>query len=109
MSFDQLSSLESQPGRSGNYVDDPEFKQLHQELVNKIFNLKRNISQLNTDVNLLGTRRDTARVRERVHDVLEKSRDTCKDIGEGIKRFQTWEDLTVRNVPYLIAKYIASH
>ncbi|TDZ23305.1 Syntaxin pep12 [Colletotrichum sidae] len=94
MSYDQLSSLEA--GRSGrdNYTDDPEFKQLKTDLKNKINNLRRNIQQLTSDVNALGTKRDNARVRERVRDYLEKTRDLCKEIGEGVKKLQTWDDLT---------------
>ncbi|KAM0614462.1 hypothetical protein ACHAP0_004571 [Verticillium nonalfalfae] len=96
MSFDQLSSLESGSGRRGNYTDDPEFKQLQSELMNKLHSLRRNISKLSSDIDLLGTKRDTPRVRERVHELLEKSRELCKDIGQGVKKLQTWEDLTVR-------------
>ncbi|KAK2780181.1 snare domain-containing protein, partial [Colletotrichum kahawae] len=95
MSYDQLSSLEAgRSGRQGNYSDDPEFKQLQSQLTNKIFNLRRNIQQLTSDVNILGTKRDTARVRERVHDHLDKTRDLCKEIGDGVKKLQTWDDLT---------------
>jgi len=89
--YDRLPSLES--GRP--YTDDPGFKELHQSLVVQLHELRRNITKLTTDVNLLGTRRDTARVRERSHDLLEKSRDLCKELGEGVKKLQTWEDLTV--------------
>lgn len=99
MSYDQLSSLEAgRSGRQGGYTDDPEFKQLQSQLTNKIFNLRRNIQQLTTDVNILGTKRDTPRVRERVHDHLEKTRDLCKEIGDGVKKLQTWDDLTVRTL-----------
>ncbi|OLN92041.1 Syntaxin pep12 [Colletotrichum chlorophyti] len=96
MSYDQLSSLEAgRSGRQGNYSDDPEFKQLQSELTSKIFNLRRSIQQLTSDVNKnLGTRRDTPRVRERVHDHLEKTRELCKEIGDGVKKLQTWDDLT---------------
>jgi hypothetical protein len=92
-SYDQLSSLESQSGRRGTYSDDPKFKQLQQELMNKLVSLRRNISRLSTD---LGAKKDTDRVRERVNTLLDESRDLCKEIGEGIKKLQTWEDLTVR-------------
>lgn len=103
MSFDQLSSLEAgRHGESGGYSDDPGFKTLLHELRTKLSDLERNILKLRTDVNLLGTRRDTARVRERVHDFLEKSRDTCLELGEGIKKLQTWDELSVRISPYFL-------
>lgn len=95
MSFDHLSSLEAQSGGRGGYSDDPGFQTLLHELRTKLRDLEKNILKLRTDVNLLGTRRDTARVRERVHDLLEKSRESCRDIGEGVKKLQTWEDLSV--------------
>lgn len=42
---------------------------------------------------MLGTRRDTERVRERIHDLLEETRAGFKDVGEKIKKIQTWEDV----------------
>ena len=100
MSFDQLSSLESQPtttrrGDDPQYADDPEFQQLSQDLMSRLFTLTGNISRLSNEINLLGTKRDTDRVRERVHDLLEESKDSFKEIGEGVKRIQSWEDVSV--------------
>ena len=95
MSFDRLSSLEAQSGGAGGYSDDPGFQLLLHELRPKLRDLEKNILKLRTDVNLLGTRRDTARVRERVHGLLETSREMCRGIGEGVKKLQAWEDLSV--------------
>lgn len=99
MSFDQLSSLEA--GRRRNtgdnqYTDDPEFQRLSQELMNKLFKLNGNNQRLQGEVSHLGTRRDTPRVRERVHELIEESRDLFKEVGGGVKKVQTWEDVTVR-------------
>ncbi|KFX87597.1 hypothetical protein V490_08148 [Pseudogymnoascus sp. VKM F-3557] len=97
MSFDQLSSLESQPTTmrsSDAYTDDPEFSKLSQDLMNKLFTLTGNISRLSNQVALLGTKRDTERVRERVHDLLEETTEDFKNIGEGVKRIQSWEDVS---------------
>ncbi|KAF3766631.1 putative syntaxin [Cryphonectria parasitica EP155] len=95
MSFDQLSSLESQSRHNNpGYTDDPEFDRLSQDLMNKLFTLTGNISRLRTEIGHLGTRRDTARVRERVHDLIEESSETFKDVGEGVKKIQTWEEVT---------------
>lgn len=101
MSFDQLSSLESQPTTmrrqdDPQYADDPEFQRLSQELMSKLFSLTGNISRLSNEVALLGTRRDTPRVRERVHDLLEESKEAFKEVGEGVKKIQAWEDVSVR-------------
>lgn len=95
MSFDQLSSLESQSRQSpSNYADDPDFDRLSQELMNKLFTLTGNIARLRTEIGHLGTRRDTARVRERVHDLIEESSESFRTVAEGVKKVQTWEDVT---------------
>jgi hypothetical protein len=99
MSFDQLSSLESQPTtmrrQDDQYTDDPGFQHLSQDLMTKLFNLTGNISKLSNEVHKLGTRSDNERLRERVHDLLEETKDTFKDVGEGVKKLQTWEDVSV--------------
>lgn len=100
MSFDQLSSLESQPTTmrredDPQYTDDPEFQRLSQELMSKLFSLTGNISRLSNEINLLGTKRDTERVRERVHDLLEESKVTFQEVGEGVKTIQAWDDVSV--------------
>ncbi|KAK3321408.1 t-SNARE [Cercophora scortea] len=97
MSFDQLSSLEAgrQPSStSGGFSDDPAFQRLSQDLMNKLFKLNGNNQRLSGEVSHLGTRRDTPRVRERVHELLEESRDLFKAVGEGVKKVQTWDDVT---------------
>lgn len=97
MSFDRLSSLEAQPTtlrRGDEYHDDPEFHRLTEQLSNQLFTLTSNISRLSNQIALLGTKRDTERVRERVHDLLEETRAGFKEVGEGIKKVQTWEDVT---------------
>ncbi|KAK3387721.1 t-SNARE [Podospora didyma] len=98
MSFDQLSSLEAGNRRgSPSFSDDPEFQRLSQDLMNKLFKLNGNNQRLSGEVGHLGTRRDTPRVRERVHELLEESRDLFKEVGEGVKKIQTWEDITAKS------------
>ncbi|KAL4889010.1 SNARE domain protein [Aspergillus ambiguus] len=98
MSFDRLNSLEAQstPLRRSDdpqYRDDPEFHRLTESLSNQLFNLTSNITRLSDQIALLGTKRDTERVRERVHNLLEQTRSGFKDVGEGIKKVQAWEDV----------------
>jgi Syntaxin-like protein len=100
MSFNRLSSLESQPTTwrrddDPQYRDDPEFHNLTESLSSQLFTLTSNISRLSNQIALLGTKRDTERVRERVHDLLDETRTGFKDIGEGIKKIQTWENVNV--------------
>lgn len=101
MSFDRLNSLEGQPTplrrtEDPQYRDDPQFHRLTENLSNQLFNLTSNISRLSNQIALLGTKRDTDRVRERVHDLLDETRSGFKDVGDGIKKVQTWEDVNVR-------------
>jgi hypothetical protein len=100
MSFDRLNSLESQPTwqreDDPQYQDDPEFSQYAENISNQLFTLTSNISRLSSQIALLGTKRDTERVRERVHDLLQETREGFKTVGEGIKKIQTWEDVNVR-------------
>ncbi|KAJ4501957.1 SNAP receptor [Exophiala dermatitidis] len=94
MSFDRLSSLESQPTTTRrqddpHYRDDPEFQDFTESLSTKLFELTSNISRLSNQL----AKRDTERVRERVHDLLEETREGFKEVGEGVKRVQAWPDL----------------
>ncbi|CCU78367.1 unnamed protein product [Blumeria hordei] len=99
MSFNHLSFMESQPTNLRRqddplYTDDPEFQKLSQELMSKLFTLTGNIARLSNEIALLGTKRDTERVREAVHNLLEKSTEDFKEVGEGVKKIQSWEDLS---------------
>jgi syntaxin 7 len=101
MSFQRSSALESQPTswrreEDPEYTDDPEFRQFTQELSDKLFLLTSNISRLSSQVALLGTRRETDRVRERVHDLIDETSSAFKEIGEGLKKVGTWHDVGVR-------------
>lgn len=100
MTYDRLPTLEAQPTTARReddpgYSDDPEFQKLAQDLSAQLFNLTSNISKLSNQIALLGTKRDTERVRERIHNLLEETRDGFKEVGEGVKRVQTWEDVSV--------------
>ncbi len=71
-------------------------------LVLQLFSLTSSIARLSQQINLLGTKRETDRVRERVNDLLEEARSGFKDVGERVKKLTTWEDLNVRNIQYSI-------
>ncbi|KAF4125883.1 t SNARE [Geosmithia morbida] len=101
--YDQLSNLESGDGdgagRSGGgggggYSDDPAFRDLQYDLKGKLQSLLSNNRKLASDVNVLGTKKDTPRLRERVHNTMVKNRSVCQEIGEGVKKLQTWEELS---------------
>ncbi|KAF2771204.1 t-SNARE [Teratosphaeria nubilosa] len=98
MSFQDSAGLESQPTTwrrhdDPQYADDPEFQQYTQRLSDKLFSLTANITKLAAQIALLGTRRETERVRERVQSLLEDTGAGFKDIGEGLKKVQAWHDV----------------
>ncbi|KAF7189532.1 Syntaxin pep12 [Pseudocercospora fuligena] len=98
MSFNDSSNLESQPTTwrredDPQYADDPEFQQYTTQLSDKLFSLTSNISRLSSQIALLGTRRETDRVRERVSDLLSETQDGFREVGEGLKKVQAWHDL----------------
>lgn len=97
MSFDRLPSLEAQPttARGAGYSDSPEFDSLTAKLSSQLFTLTSNISRLNRELSLVGTKRDSENLRERVKKLLDETREGFKAVGEGVKRVQNWEDVSV--------------
>ncbi|KAB8621889.1 hypothetical protein FH972_026000 [Carpinus fangiana] len=98
MSFNRSSALESQPTTfrrddDPQYADDPEFNKFTEELSEKLFSYSSNINKLARQVELLGTKRETERVRERVQNLIEETGDGFKEVGEGLKRINAWSDL----------------
>ncbi|KAL9611361.1 MAG: hypothetical protein Q9167_003980 [Letrouitia subvulpina] len=75
------------------YQDDPDFSRFAEEISVKLFQLTSNIARLSQQINLLGTKRETDRVRERINDLLGEARSGFKEVGEEVKRLTTWEDL----------------
>ena len=103
MSFNHLSSLEAQPPE---YRDDPEtsddreFDRFAENLSVQLFGLTSSIARLSQQINLLGTKRDTERVRERVSDLLDETRNGFKDVGEKMRKLAAWEDVNVYLPPF---------
>jgi hypothetical protein len=50
---------------------------------------------LNRELSLVGTKRDSENLRERVKKLLDETREGFKAVGEGVKRVQNWEDCSV--------------
>jgi hypothetical protein len=100
MSYDRSSALESQPTNwrredDPQYQDDPEFTSFSQALSDRLFELTSNVSRLSSQVALLGTRRETERVRERVTDLINEGSSGFKKAGEDLKKIISWEDVGV--------------
>jgi hypothetical protein len=100
MAYDRSSALESQPTTwrrddDPQYQDDPEFVTFTSDLSDKLFSLTSTVSRLSGQVALLGTRRETERVRERVKDNIEEGTRLFKQVGEGLKKVLAWPDVGV--------------
>jgi len=98
MSYDRSSALESQPTTwrredDPQYADDPEFQNFTSDLSDRIFQLTTKVSRLSEQVGLLGTRRESDRVRERVKDLIEDGARDFKEAGEGLKKVIAWPDV----------------
>lgn len=98
MSFQHASTLESQPtttrrSTDAQYRDDPAFHTLTESLSTQLFSLTSNINALSKQVPLLGTKRETPRVRERITTLIDDTSAGFKDVGEGLKKLANWEDM----------------
>lgn len=98
MSFQRSSALESQPTNwrredDPSYADDPEFRDFADKLSDDLFALTRNVARLSQETAKLGTKHETARVRERVKTTVEETSEKFKEIGEGLKKITTWPDV----------------
>ncbi|KAF2127419.1 t-SNARE [Dothidotthia symphoricarpi CBS 119687] len=98
MSFHRSSALEAQPTTwrredDPQYADDPEFRDFANKLSDDLFALTRNVGRLSQELAKLGTKHETARVRERVKSTVEETSDKFKEIGEGLKKITTWHDV----------------
>lgn len=101
MSFQRSSALESQPTTwrredDAAYADDPEFRDFADKLSDDLFALTRNVARLSQETAKLGTKHETARVRERVKTTVEETSDKFKELGESLKKITTWPDVGVR-------------
>lgn len=94
MSFNRLPSLEAPPttDRSSGYNDDPAFATLTVSLSSRLFTLTSNITQLTRQLALIGTKKDSETVRDRVKRLLDDTRKGFVEVSDGVKKVQNWDD-----------------
>jgi hypothetical protein len=112
MAYDRSSALESQPTNwrredTAEFQDDPEFNDFSSQLSDKLFELTSNVSRLSTQIALLGTKRETERVRERVKDLIGEGSAALKQAGEDLKKVIQWEDVGVSSIWFVNGKSCA--
>lgn len=92
MSFNDLNDLEAQPASLSNQTaSSPEFTRLAKALSQKIFNITSNVALVHRYIGLLGTPRDTDKMRASLMDTLAKTKDISKAIIPDIRRLNQWD------------------
>ncbi|KAK9238348.1 t-SNARE [Lipomyces kononenkoae] len=94
-----MSFLSSKPqgvmgSGSGGFSDSPEFDSLANSLSNQLFTLTTNISTLHRLLGMVGTKKDSHEIRDRVTSLSDDTRELCKSLGDDVKLLQSWTDVT---------------
>lgn len=66
----------------------PKQKLLSDQLAAKIFQINSNVAYLSKTVNLLGTAHDDLQIRNRMTSVLESTRESVREVNNGIKQVE---------------------
>ncbi|KAG0237459.1 hypothetical protein BGW41_008401 [Actinomortierella wolfii] len=61
------------------------YKNRVQQISQQVFRISSNVSTIDRLVGFLGTSKDTAEVRQKLHTVTEETRELVKDVGQDIK------------------------
>ncbi|KAI8342332.1 t-SNARE [Chlamydoabsidia padenii] len=98
MSFNDLEQGygSTRPNRQGGAIqlpddDDRDYKTLVQRVSQQVFRINGNITSIERLVNFLGGPRDTADVRNKLHDVTEATRELIKDSTNDIKSLAQYQ------------------
>jgi t-SNARE complex subunit (syntaxin) len=92
MSFNDLNDLEAQPSSFSNpTMSSPEFTRLTKSISQKIFNITSNVALVHRYIGLLGTPRDTDKMRGSLMDTLSKTKTISKDAIPEIRALSRWD------------------
>ncbi|KAJ8102725.1 t-SNARE [Lipomyces tetrasporus] len=94
-----MSFLSSKPqgvmgSGSGGFSDSPEFDSVANRLSNQLFTLTTNISTVHRLLGMVGTKKDSHEIRDRVSSLTDDTRELCKSLGDDVKFLQSWTDVT---------------
>lgn len=97
MSFNDLDDLEGQP--NGPYSDQiqqssssPEFTQLSKSISTKLSKITSNVTLVHRYIGLLGTPRDTEKMRSSLMDTLTKTSKLTRDLLPSIRDLSRWDN-----------------
>lgn len=91
MSFNDLNDLEAQPEEYSDETQSPEFNNLTKSISNKIFKLSSNVILVHRYIGLLGTARDTEKMRTSLMDTLSKTQNITKELLPNIRDLSRWD------------------
>jgi t-SNARE complex subunit (syntaxin) len=95
MSFNELDNLQDLEAQAGGFSDDleppAEFTQLVRSISQNIFQITSNVASIHRSVGLMGTPRDTDKMRATLMDLLAKTRDISKDMIPQIRTLSAWD------------------
>ena len=91
MSFNDLNDLEDQSGSFATSSASPEFTRLTKSISQRIFSITSNVALIHRFIGLLGTTRDTDKMRSSLMDTLAKTKDVSKDLLPDIRTLARWD------------------
>jgi t-SNARE complex subunit (syntaxin) len=91
MSFNDLNDLESQDHTYATRDISPEFTNFTKSVSQKIFNLTSNVALTHRYIGLLGSTRDTDKMRASLMDTLAKTKDLSKELVPDIRSLNAWD------------------
>lgn len=87
-----MNDLEAQPTSYSDQASaSPEFSRLTKSISQKIFSITSNVALVHRYIGLLGTPRDTDKMRASLMDTLNKTKDITKDLIPNIRTLSRWD------------------
>jgi hypothetical protein len=95
MSFNELDNLQDLEAQAGGFSDSmepsAEFTHLVRAISQNIFHITSNVASIHRSVGLMGTPRDTDKMRSTLLDLLAKTRTVTKDTIPQIRSLSAWD------------------
>lgn len=91
MSFNDLNDLEEQPTECCDEAQSPEFVNLTKSISAKVFKLSSNVTLVHRYIGLLGTPRDTEKMRTSLMDTLTRTQKLTKELLPNIRELSRWD------------------
>jgi hypothetical protein len=91
MSFNDLNDLEGHPAEDSDETQSPEFINLTKAISAKVFKLSSNVTLVHRYIGLLGTPRDTEKMRTSFMDTLTRTQKLTKELLPTIRELSHWD------------------